>query len=579
MRRKLIWYFMLATIVGLFVSFILVVPLFQNIYTREVEIRLDAVIAVMKKDVPTALASPTKYADQIAGLLLTEGQPVRITIIKTDGTVLADSYMDLSGKKFPPETANHANRPEVKAAIKNGKGYANRYSASVKKNFYYTAVKVDATTIFRAAMPIDALYSTVWLMWGCALLSMVFGIIFSFVISRIMSRKIIAPLGELTTAADNIAAGNLDTRVGAYKDEIGKLANTFNSMAENMQQVLATLSKNQSQLEAVLQGMDDGVLAVDSEKRVLLYNEKAKEILKYGFIEIAKPLSGLPDLQKLGDMLVHASNKNETYCDSITLSDPKDMKIEIYVAPLKISATEVGALAVIRDITKVSKLEQLRSQFVSNVTHELKTPLTSIKGFIELLKSSERDEETRAYFYEIIEIEAERLQNLIDDILELSEIENGRDVNISACNISKIISDTAARLQTLADKKKVLISIDTPEKIIMNANPHRLQQLFTNLIDNAIKYNVENGEINISAKATKGIITIKVSDTGIGIDEKHFERLFERFYRVDKSRSRDIGGTGLGLSIVKHIISLYGGDISVESAVGQGTTFTIRLPL
>ncbi|OJU09126.1 MAG: hypothetical protein BGN88_08180, partial [Clostridiales bacterium 43-6] len=524
MKRKLFWYFTLTTIIGLLSAFLMVVPLFQSIYNQEVESRLDAVLAVMKDDVEDALQSPEVYADHISELLATEKQSVRITIVKKDGTVLADSYMN-SGKKFTPEYTNHANRPEIIEALESGVGYAKRYSDSIGKEFYYTAVKVNDDIVFRAAMPIDSLYRTTALMWACIALSMGIGVVFSVVTARIISRKIVNPLSALTKAANDFAAGRLDTRVGKYPDEIGVLANTFNLMAEKMESILDHLKENRTQLEGVLQGMDDGVLAVDDHKHILLYNEKAKAILQYSHIETGKPLSGLPDTNKLNALLAKVADQGKPITDTISLSAPHDTQLDVYAAPLRLNATQKGALAVMRDVTRVKKLEQHRSQFVANVTHELKTPLTSIKGFIELLKSNERDKETREYFYEVMEIEAERLQNLISDLLDLSEIENNRDVNLTVCNLSGLLNKTIQRLQPLADKKGIVMEASVPLQIEMHANPHRLEQLFTNLIDNAVKYNKENGKVKVDLSTTKGTVVFKVSDTGIGIEEKHFERL------------------------------------------------------
>ena len=224
-------------------------------------------------------------------------------------------------------------------------------------------------------------------------------------------------------------------------------------------------------------------------------------------------------------------------------------------------------------------LEAMRSEFAANVTHELKTPLTSIMGYIELLKAGPREEAVRDNFYEIIQIEAERLQNLIDDLLLLSEIESNKDAHVQECDVSEILEKAAAALSVSADKRGVSLEIEAGERLPMTADPRRLHQLFVNLLDNAVKYNRPGGRVRATASAGSARLTVTVADTGIGIDPSHFERLFERFYRVDKSRSRKMGGTGLGLSIVKHIVQLYGGEIGVESVPGEGTAFTVRLPL
>ena len=231
-------------------------------------------------------------------------------------------------------------------------------------------------------------------------------------------------------------------------------------------------------------------------------------------------------------------------------------------------------------MTEVRKLQQLRSEFVANVTHELKTPLTSIRGFIELLKSGDRDEETRQYFYDVLDIEAERLHHLIDDMLVLSQIENAKDdVQTVPCNLNQEIETVLRRAKPIAEKNGIVLRLEAEEAFLVASSPTRLQQLFGNLVENAIKYNKPQGRVTVTLQRQRNMVLVKVKDTGIGIPQEHLPRLFERFYRVDSSRSREIGGTGLGLSIVKHLAGLYHGDVSVESVVGEGSVFTVRLPL
>ena len=253
----------------------------------------------------------------------------------------------------------------------------------------------------------------------------------------------------------------------------------------------------------------------------------------------------------------------------------------VYAAPLNKNRASEGALAVVADVTEMRRLQQLRSEFVANVTHELKTPLTSIRGFIELLKSGDRDEETRQYFYDVLDIEAERLHHLIDDMLVLSQIENAKeDASAVPCDLKKELENTVQRMLPLAQKQQISIDLVVKDQgLCVLSSSSRLQQLFGNLVDNAIKYNKPGGSVTVTLQRQRQMAVVRISDTGIGIPPEHLGRLFERFYRVDTSRSREIGGTGLGLSIVKHLAGLYNGDVSVESTPGEGTTFTVRLPL
>ena len=277
-------------------------------------------------------------------------------------------------------------------------------------------------------------------------------------------------------------------------------------------------------------------------------------------------------------MLDRVMAGEKPFTETLTLAAPTERILEIYAARVEGDASG-GALAVISDVTRLRKLEIMRSEFVANVTHELKTPLTSIRGYIELLKSEERDRQTALSFYEIIEIEAERLQKLTDDLLQLSDIEHGGgEAEVVPVPLEEVVDRVIATLRPEAEARNIALHPFIEPGLQVCAQSGRLYQLIKNLMENAVKYNRDGGAVNLSAAVERGVAVIRVHDTGIGIPPEHLERIFERFYRVDKGRSRELGGTGLGLSIVKHIVSLYGGDVRVDSAVGVGTTFTVRLP-
>jgi len=275
--------------------------------------------------------------------------------------------------------------------------------------------------------------------------------------------------------------------------------------------------------------------------------------------------------------------KSVSLVNEISFSPPEYKVLRVYTNPIKSvnsSNTNLGGIVFIQDITEIKKLEQIKTEFVSNVTHELKTPLTSIRGFIETLRNGAIDDPVVSErFLEIIDIEAERLSMLINDILQLSEIETGQeDSNLKTCKLRPIAQETLSILQSAADKKHITLCLEINESIEITANKDRIKQMLINLVDNGINYNSENGMVTIKAHKAEGMLVISVKDTGIGIDKGHIPRIFERFYRVDKSRSRSMGGTGLGLSIVKHIVNLYNGDIIVKSELGKGSEFIIQFP-
>ena len=325
--------------------------------------------------------------------------------------------------------------------------------------------------------------------------------------------------------------------------------------------------------------MDDGVLAV-GKGRLLLLNDRARELLEEPDLTEGSPLGGNLLQDQLLDLIRSAKRQGGPIRDSILCPGSPERILNVYAAPLNADESGEGILAVVSDVTEMRRLQQLRSEFVANVTHELKTPLTSIRGFIELLKSSDRDEETRRYFYDVLDIEAERLHHLIDDMLVLSQIENAKeDASAAPCNVEEALQSTMERLRPLAEKDRITLELSSEHGVLVQSSPTRLQQMFGNLIENAIKYNKPNGRVTVTLQRQRGMAVIRVADTGIGIPPQHLERLFERFYRVDTSRSREIGGTGLGLSIVKHLAGLYNGDVSVESMPDIGSVFTVRLPL
>ena len=399
-------------------------------------------------------------------------------------------------------------------------------------------------------------------------------------VAVVSSRNIVRPMLRLTEATRKVAAGDFESRVPEhYPNEIGQLAQSFNRMADQTQKAFSELTEQGHQLEAVLQGMDDGVLAVDQYDNILLFNERVKALLQNSGLKIGEKLDGSIVLSQLAGYLREALETDSVVRKEIKLSNPERI-MTVYAAPLNAEDAKDGGLLVLSDVTEVRKLQQLRSEFVANVTHELKTPLTSIRGFIELLKSGDRDEETRQYFYDVLDIEAERLHHLIDDMLVLSQIENAKDdVQTVPCNLNQEIETVLRRAKPIAEKNGIVLRLEAEEAFLVASSPTRLQQLFGNLVENAIKYNKPQGRVTVTLQRQRNMVLVKVKDTGIGIPQEHLPRLFERFYRVDSSRSREIGGTGLGLSIVKHLAGLYHGDVSVESVVGEGSVFTVRLPL
>jgi len=375
----------------------------------------------------------------------------------------------------------------------------------------------------------------------------------------------------------------------AYSDDVNEISHEFDELADAIIEARtdADLSKNElinknKELRAIFESVSNGVVAVDAQFNILLANSAAKELFgitgdvldKY-FLEIFFDSR----LDRVLQNVVSKGNKS-TITIQTKLEEPKIVKID--VALLKIDGLTVGAVMLMQDITELHKLEQMRSDFAANVSHELKTPLTSIKGFVEtLLEGAVEDSGTAKRFLEIIRIETDRLSRLINDILSLSEIELKKGNTFSKrINISAILIDTIEMMKSHARAKDISLGhYFACDEVWLNANTDRIKQMAINLIDNAIKYTPQGGSITVLLENPGDRIILRVKDTGIGIAQEHIPRIFERFYRVDKGRSRTMGGTGLGLAIVKHIVKSMNGNIEINSDPGKGTEFAIHIPI
>lgn len=408
------------------------------------------------------------------------------------------------------------------------------------------------------------------------------GLIFAYMFAK----KFTAPIDELTEAANELSRGNYDKRIHIDSDEqICELAETFNKMSRELKYTIIELNDKNSKMESILNSMLNGVIAVDYECRILLINPNCYNLFEIEGNAEQKFLHDVIRNNDIFELINKTIDENKNITAEIEINKRDNLILRVYTSIIKSANSnfgieDIGVLLVFQDITKLHKLEQMRTDFVSNVTHELKTPLTSIKGFADTLKNGAiEDREVSLKFLDIIDIEADRLTRLIQDILILSEIETiENEKHIYLNNLIEIINHVIEMLKNKAEQKEIKIITDFENDLLaFMCNKDRISQMIINLVDNAIKY-TEKGNIFISCKKENKFIKIIISDTGIGIPKENLERIFERFYRVDKGRSRKMGGTGLGLSIVKHIVNLYKGNIRVESSLGKGTKFIILLP-
>ncbi len=507
----------------------------------------------------------------------------RITVILPDGRVIGDTEED------PSVMENHGNRPEVLAALKGRVGTDTRFSHSVAHEMQYVAVPMEeqgqVRAVVRTSLPITAINQA---LNGVYVSIAIGGLVIALLASAIgfiISQRISKLLDNLRHGAERFARGEFTNRLPIpSSDEIGGLAEAMNSMAAQLDERFSTILRQRNEQEAVLSSMVEGVLAVDSDERVLNMNQAAsnflavspaaaqgrsiQEVIRNTDLQqfITRTLAGQKPVE--GELVIHGNGQRFLQAHGNLLRDAQGKTI--------------GALVVLNDITRLRRLENVRREFVANVSHELKTPVTTIKGFVETLQDGAvNNPEEAQRFLTIMGNHADRLQSIIDDLLSLSRIEQEAERKEILLEEGKIRGPLQGAIQVCEVKaraKEINIELQCEENLSARINAPLLEQAVVNLIDNAITYTEPGGKVWVSGSRAGNETIIEVRDRGCGISPEHLPRLFERFYRVDKARSRKLGGTGLGLAIVKHIVQAHGGTVTVESTVGEGSTFTVHLP-
>ena len=503
---------------------------------------------------------------------------VEMSLLDKDGAVVAETR--------PSASADAVIDEEVQEALtsESGEGFARRQTR--KEDSMFAACRLANGGVVRVRIAAPTVGDTVGQMSGRLLL---IGVLLA-VICFMMVQAIVTPGEQLVKSVrsvlDAFAEGKFDERVGFKSGKRNsREADAVNEAAARIQEQLMRQNRRTRAMSAVLNQSQNGMLAVDEEMRITLATSSAKKLLGMKgncdgvLLEVAsKDVDLKPVFQE-------AMKHDGVYTNEVAVRSGTTgrghMPLRLYVSPLQQDHAVVGAVAMVEDITELRRMEQIRTDFAANVSHELKTPLTSIKGFVETLMEGAIDNPPMAHkFLKIIMMEADRLTRLINDILSITKMESGQtEVSNERLQLDKMAMDVADMLTIHAGEKGVTIKANQPdEPLFVWGNSDRVEQLLINLIENAIKYNRQDGEVRVSVYGAKDNVQLLVSDTGIGIAEEHIPRLFERFYRVDKGRSRSMGGTGLGLAIVKHITVSMGGMIEVHSKLGEGTEFLVTLP-
>ena len=525
-------------------------------------------------------------ATEIDALLKQLGRKIstRITVAMPSGLPLGDSQED------PAKMDNYAVRPEVKEALAGKTGIATRYSYTVNANMVYVAVPVmidgRLAGIVRTGIPVSAMRSTLFTIYEEIFAGGIVIVLLAAIIGFYASRKISLPITELKRGAIRFADGDLHYRLDVpNSEEFAALAEAMNAMASQLHARITTITQQRNELEAVLSGMVEAVLVIDAHENIRSVNEAAEKLFQIDSSKVkgrkVQEAIRNTDLRRFVTETLLREEPLEG--DILILGDPEKF-LQAHSAILRdADGNTVSALVVLNDVTRLKALENIRRDFVANVSHELKTPITSIKGFLETLREGAlKDPEHAERFLDIIIKHTDRLTAIVDDLLSLSRIERDAEkgeIALQDRGIAEVLDAVGKACRKRAQLKNIKLEWEADDTIVAQINATLLEQAIVNLVDNTVKYSEPDQTVIVRAEKTGEEVVIKVVDEGCGIPRDHLERIFERFYRVDKARSRKVGGTGLGLAIVKHIVSAHGGRITVESSLGRGSTFSIYLPV
>ena len=589
LRSSLFWKFFGASLALIVLT--MLVAGWMAAHQLETDVELDIRDRLRKQvELLVELLSPNLEARDPAALQervqdLGERTAIRITLIRPDGVVLADSHKDPEGMD------NHLGRPEVQASLQGPFGESKRTSGTLSTPMIYVARAVPGNSgprgFVRGALALDSVASRTQTLRRIVLGASAVAVVFGLLAALLLARRLARPLRTLSAAASAIARGNYHSRVPTPSgDELGDLGRSFNEMAQRLEHEVSTIRRDQRELRAILGGMVEGVLAIDTEERVVLMNDAAGAILGvqepdasgrkiWESVRIPQIVSALTEAvqtQTMQSAVVHLPSAG------------KDRVVHVTASPLVgDSGAQRGAVLVLDDVTDREQIESVRRDFVANASHELKTPIASVRGLVEtILGDRDMDVDTRNGFLERVLKQAQRLGDLVAEMLVLSRLETpGSRVATQALDLRETVREVLDDAAPLAAERRIKIVSRLPEEALrVMGERESLRRIAGNLLDNAIKYTEPGGEVRVAVTRLPDGAILEVSDTGPGIPREKHDRVFERFFRVDEGRSRDMGGTGLGLAIVKHLVQALRARVELESEVGQGSTFRVifRVP-
>jgi two-component system phosphate regulon sensor histidine kinase PhoR len=511
----------------------------------------------------------------------------RVTVIARDGRVLGDSEVAVEDL---PRVENHAGRPEVQEALAGRIGRHLRTSATIGTPLLYVAVPVEdggrVIGVLRVALPLSVVTSSYAAIHRVMLVGGLVALLAACGIGLFVARRVTEPVVQMQAIARRMSDGDFTARVPVRSpDEIGALGRALNAMAARLREKIQDIEQEQAKTTAILDGMIEGVVAVDGRDTILLMNERVRAMFGLGpargerkpFLEVIRNA----DLHRI----LHesrAAGEGSVSHHELRLASPIERRLQVNAVPLRLAPDETGVVMVLHDVSELRRLEQVRTEFVANVSHELRTPLTAIQGYLETLLGGALEERANARrFLEIVFRHTERLGRLLNDLTDLSNIELGKvSLKLAPTRLDEVVESVLAIIGPKADAGRVALATDLPAALRpVLADRDRLAQILINLVDNAVKYTPDGGRVTVRAsERAGGGVEIAVIDTGVGIPPGDLPRITERFYRVDRARSRELGGTGLGLAIVKHLVLAHGGELRIESEPPRGTTVYVTLP-
>ncbi|WP_332689772.1 two-component system histidine kinase PnpS [Halalkalibacter lacteus] len=552
--------------------------LYENFYFNNLTERVEKEAHLVSYKLVEQALIPERA--QSLAVEVSEMLEARVTIILLDGTVIGESAAD------PATMDNHIIRPEIAAIERGEEGTSIRYSETVQDELLYYAVEImdennNSVGYLRLGLSTQTLEDMTEMIWWILAVSFAVALVIIVTITYRVTNEMIRPIENATVVANELAEGNFQARTAEGKrDEIGQLTRSINILAFNLEQLTKRHQAQKERMETLIDNMGSGLILINTKGDISLINRTCREIFEKDtdrwLNQLYHDVIKHKELIKIVQTIFITEKKQR-----VQIHFPVHLEIrhfEVYGAPVMSNRDKLkGIVLVLHDITELKKLEQVRTDFVANVSHELKTPVTSIKGFTEtLLDGAMNTEPLREKFLTIIAKESERLQNLIQDLLDLSRIEQSYfKLNWQKTNLKLTIEEVIELLRKKAKEKQIELEVMIEGDVTLEGDAERLKQIAINLINNGIMYTPVGGDIRVFLKGEEEQVQLQIADTGVGISDKELPRIFERFYRVDRARSRNSGGTGLGLAIVKHLVEAHHGKITVVSEVGKGTTFTI----